>query len=146
MPPYTNSLFCNTIQSNQSNKLTVLSLPYLLSFKFCLQSIKFVNMKTITGTEAIERMREIRHDESKHFALQFITCDLNRNEYGELRILNKVKVRASLPNETFENDTDHYLPIYDLFEHQNKMCFKKLIRQVAFLPDMEWLKVNWFTD
>ncbi len=101
-------------------------------------------MKSISGADAIARMRQIRHDPSKHFILKHLTYNRDKDATNGLRTVRKCRLRAALPKEAFQYPTDMYLTYYDIEKDQNRMCFKKLIRYVAFAPDFELLKVDWF--
>lgn len=100
-------------------------------------------MNTISGTEAIERMRAIKNT-NEYFMLQHLTYDCNTKHTDGLRTVSQATLRSALPNETFATDSDHYLTYTDLSINQPRMCFKKLIRKVAFAPNYNWLNVNWF--
>lgn len=100
-------------------------------------------MIVISGAEAIERMRAIRNTD-EYFMMQHLTYNCNTKKPDGLRTVTQAKLRPALPKESFENDSDHYLTYIDLDIDKPRQCFKKLIRQVAFAPDYEWLKVSWF--
>ena len=103
-------------------------------------------METIPGGEAIRRMRILKSVPGAEFKMIFITCDYKkRTAPGELRKVEHARLRASLPKEVFETDSDLYLPYMDLEVNEARMCFKKLIREVAFPPGWEWMKVEWFS-
>lgn len=95
-------------------------------------------MKTISGTEAIRRMRNLRLLPDAYFGLQFI------KESGTIRVFEKCRLRPARRDEGLTISADHYLYFTDLESSSPKTCFKKLIRQVAFPPDYNWLTVKWF--
>ena len=101
-------------------------------------------MKQISATEAIQRMRALRHDETKHFIVHHITWDDTKQKTNGLRIVKKCRLRPSLPKELYGKPSDLYLPYYDIEKQKNGNCRKRLIRVVAFPPDFELLKVNWY--
>ena len=104
-------------------------------------------MKTIAGPEAIARMREMRHDEDSFFELHHLTWDRKNDTTNGMRLVVRCRLRVALPKEKFYPHQDLYLPYidWDLAKgEQNRMCFKRLIRYVAFPPDFELLKVEWF--
>lgn len=101
-------------------------------------------MKTISGPEAIARMRELRHKKNAHFELQHITFNQKRNETEGIRHVQHCRLRPALPDEKFYPNADLYLTYIDLDIKEPRMCFKKLIRFVAFPPDFKLLKVKWF--
>jgi hypothetical protein len=100
--------------------------------------------ETITGAEALDRMRRLRLINDATFMLMHLSCDLKTRECGEMIKHDRCRLRGSLPERTFKINVDHYLPYEDLDTGEPKMCFKKLIRYVAFPPDYEILKVTWF--
>lgn len=100
--------------------------------------------KTITGIEAIRRMRLIGKVPDAHFVLIHFTCNIHKRTGGELRKVEMCRLRKSLPDKTFHIDSDLYLTYTDLMTDEPRMCFKKLIRWVAFPTDYKLLKVNWF--
>jgi hypothetical protein len=103
-------------------------------------------MKVISGAEAIARMRQLGGDESSHFELHHLTLDLNRDKSDGMHSVMRARLRPSLPEDLFKTDSDLYLPYTDLDTNEPRMCFKRLIRLVAFPPDFELLKVDWFLN
>jgi hypothetical protein len=103
-------------------------------------------METITGTEAIQKMRALRNDENVHFLLMHHTFDRRKKTSDGLRKVEQCRLRPSLPDEIFDTDSDLYLPYYDLLAKKNGMCFKILMRFCAFPPDYKVLKINWFNS
>ncbi|MDU1892836.1 MAG: hypothetical protein E6767_19320 [Dysgonomonas sp.] len=101
--------------------------------------------KTITGPEAIELMRRTKLVPGATFGIRFITCDLNRAEYGQIRVYEACELRSARKNEGLSVDPDHYLYFTDVSTDQPRQCFKKLIRAVCFPPSQQWLTVKWFT-
>lgn len=99
----------------------------------------------ISGTEAIRRMRMLKNVPGASFGMMFIPCQYKKRICtGEIRKVEHARLRASLPKEAFETDSDLYLPYMDLDADDARMCFKKLIRWVCFPPTNEWLQVKWF--
>jgi hypothetical protein len=102
--------------------------------------------KTISGTEAIHRMRMLKLVHGTYFSMIFYTCNLKEKTGGELRKVERCRLRAGLKEDEFKIDSDHYLPYEDLDTEKPRQCFKKLIRYVAFPPDYEMLKVKWYNE
>ena len=102
--------------------------------------------RTITGTEAIRRMRLVSKVKGAHFILIHLTCNRETGEGGETRKVERCRLRPSLPDGVTTIDPDHYLTYIDCDLDEPRTCFKKLIRYVAFPPKYELLKVNWFED
>jgi hypothetical protein len=103
-------------------------------------------MKVISGAEAIARMRQLRHDEHSYFEMHHLTYDINREKTDGMHAVLHARLRPSLPDDLFKTDSDLYLPYTDLDTGEPRMCFKRLIRLVAFPPDFELMKVDWFIN
>lgn len=73
-----------------------------------------------------------------------ITWNQKKHETNGLRHVQNCRLRPALPDEKFYPHADLYLPYMDLDLKEPRMCFKKLIRTVAFPPDFIEMKVNWF--
>lgn len=95
-------------------------------------------MTTISGTNAINRMRNLKLLPDAFFSLNFI------KENGTIRVFEKCRLRPARRDEGLSVSADHYLYFTDVETGKPKTCFKKLIRQVAFPPDYHWLTVKWF--
>jgi len=102
------------------------------------------NQKTISGTEAIRRARNLKFVSGAYFTLLHLTCNFKTNECGQLVKVERCRVRPSLREDTFQLDGDLYFPYEDMDTEQPKMCFKKLMRFIAFPPNYELLKIDWF--
>lgn len=100
--------------------------------------------KTITGPEALRRMRLITKVKDSYFTLIHFTANLKKQTGGELRKVERCRLRPALPEGLTRVDPDHYLTYVDVSADEPRMCWKKLIRYVAFPPDYELLKVDWF--
>jgi hypothetical protein len=100
--------------------------------------------KTITGQDAIELMRRAKLIPGATFAMRFITCDLSRGEYGQVRVYDQCVLRPARRSEGLAVDSDHYLFFTDVSADEPRQCFKKLIRAVCFPPSNQWLTVKWF--
>lgn len=99
----------------------------------------------ISGFKAIDRMRNLAKVPNTTFGLVFIKCNLTTGKAGELRKIERCRLRPARPDEEgLANSQDHYLFFTDVDTDEPKQCWKKLIRQVCFPPSDEWLKVNWF--
>jgi len=101
-------------------------------------------MESISGFDALARMREIRYDDTKYFMLYHLTYNTEKDKTDGLRIVKHARLRPALPDEVFNIPSDLYLTYTDLDNNEPRMCFKKLIRFVAFPPDFTLLKVDWF--
>lgn len=104
--------------------------------------------KTITGTEAIALMRRMSREFRTPFIMHHKPWNDEIRKTGEMRVVKRCLLRASLRKETFPRaQSELYLAYTDMDlpqGNQNRMCRKKLIRYVAFAPGFEMLKVNWF--
>ena len=98
----------------------------------------------MSGTEAIQRMRELSKVPCALFKLVHLTYDRKRSKSNGKRIINKCVLRPSLPEDIFDVDSDHYLPYKDVENDKPGQCFKILIRFVGFPPDFALIKINWF--
>ncbi len=96
------------------------------------------NMKTTTGSKAIDRMRSLKLLPDACFGIMFI------KENGTVRVFEKCRLRAARRDEGLSISADHYLYFVDMESNVPKTCFKKLIRKVSFPPEFEWLTVKWF--
>lgn len=102
--------------------------------------------KTITGPEAIERMRRLKLSPKATFGIKFITCDLNRPEKsGFVDIYPECRLRPARSSEGLQVDSDHYLYFSDVPSDEPRQCFKWLIRAVCFPPYNTWYEVKWFS-
>ncbi|MCT4604465.1 MAG: hypothetical protein N4A59_16375 [Marinifilum sp.] len=100
-------------------------------------------MKEISGYEAIARMRGLRHATNQYFSMWHLRMD-----GSGMREVLRCRVRPSFPKEKFKVNPELYLTYTDLGlakEDQNKTCRRRFIRYVAFPPEFEKLKINWFT-
>lgn len=102
------------------------------------------SQKTISGSEAIRRARNLKFVPDAYFTLLHLTCNLTTNKSGQLVKVDKCRVRPSLREDTFQLDGDLYFPYEDLDTGEPKMCFKKLMRYIGFPPNYELLKIDWF--
>ena len=103
-----------------------------------------MNEMTISGSEAINRARNLKYVSGSYFALLHLTCNMKTSECGTLRKYERCRVRPALKEDTFRMDGDMYFPFEDLDTGDPKMCFKKLMRFIAFPPDYVLLKIDWF--
>jgi hypothetical protein len=101
-------------------------------------------MKTISGIEALERMRDIRHNELLYFSMKHYTLNRTKQTTNGIRVVREARLRPALPEEFSRNiDPDSLLPYTDIVTGENRMAYKVLIRSVAFPPHFEVLKVKW---
>lgn len=102
--------------------------------------------KTITGANAIDRMRKINLIPGATFGIKFITCDLNRSDKsGRVDLYPECRLRTARKSEGLAVNSDHYLYFTDLTTDEPRQCFKRLIRAVCFPPQNIWYKVKWFS-
>lgn len=102
-------------------------------------------MATIKGIDVIRKVRDMRFDEDSHFLMHHLTYNSTKDETNGLRIVTECRVRAALPKEFSKNiDPDMILPYIDLQNDKVGMCYKPLIRKVAFPPKYELLTVKWY--
>lgn len=109
---------------------------------FCIME----NQKTISGTEAIRRARYLKYVSGASFTLIHLTCNLKTKQFGEVSKTEHCRVRPALKEDTFQLDGDMYFTYEDIDTGAPKMCFKRLMRYIAFPPDYELLKIDWFND
>jgi hypothetical protein len=105
-------------------------------------------VNTINGFEALTRMRALRHSSDFFFTLHHLTWNERRGETDGIRVIRRCRLRPALPDDSMLPHPDLFLPYTDLDAskaNQNRMCRKRLVRYVAFPPDFELLKVDWFT-
>lgn len=102
-------------------------------------------MKQISAKEAIARMREMRNQKNASFTLHHLTWNEKKQETKGLRVVERCRLRPALPGEVLKHAfADLYLTYIDLDLMEPRMCFKILMRAVAFPPNYELMKVNWF--
>jgi hypothetical protein len=105
-------------------------------------------MQSINGYDALKRMRSMRYSDDFFFVMHHITYNDRRRETDGMRIVKRCRLRPSLPEESMLPHPDLFQPYTDLDAakiNQNRMCRKRCIRYVAFPPDFELLKVDWFS-
>lgn len=91
-------------------------------------------------------MRLISKVHGASFTLIHFTCNLRKRTGGQLRKVEQCLLRPALPEGMMKVDPDHYLTYVDTSTDAPRMCWKKLIRYVAFPPHYELLKIDWFTN
>lgn len=88
----------------------------------------------------------MKHDDSSYFVMHHITFNDRRNQTDGMRIVRHCRLRNALPTESKSPHPDLFLPYTDLdanASNQNRMCYKRLIRYVAFPPEYKLQKVDW---
>lgn len=103
-------------------------------------------METIKGYEALRQMRAMRHDETSYCMLHHVTYNSKRKQTDGINIVRRCRLRVALPTEARTPHPDLFLPYTDLDApkvNQNRMCYKRLIRYVAFPPEYKLLKTDW---
>jgi hypothetical protein len=81
-----------------------------------------MNEKTISGSEAVCRARNLKFVPDAYFTLLHLTCNFKANEYGVFRKFEHCRVRSGLKEDTFRMGGDMYFPFEDLDSGENKMC------------------------
>jgi len=104
------------------------------------------NNKTISGNDAIRRARNLKYVPGASFILIHLTCNLKTKKYGEVSKTEHCRVRPALKEDTFQLDGDLYFTCEDMDTGEPKMCFKRLMRYIAFPPNYELLKIDWFNE
>ncbi|MCD6346602.1 MAG: hypothetical protein J7L96_04195 [Bacteroidales bacterium] len=104
-------------------------------------------MKPIPGIVAIRKAQEISRVPDGYFTIAFFQYNRTKGKCRkELRVIDRCKVRAQLPQEKWGVDSDNYF----LFQNEKgepKTCYRVLIRFMGFPDDGYQLrKVNWFKD
>lgn len=102
-------------------------------------------MTKINGIEALKKMRSLQNDPEAFFTMHHITYNSSKDTTSGVRIVTRCRLRPALGTE-FSNNVNHddLLPYVDLDKDKEGMCYKKLIRKVAFPPDFTLLKVKWY--
>lgn len=106
-------------------------------------------METITGAEAIDKMRELKHSETQSFVLHHLTWNAKTEKTSGLRVVARCRLRPAMPEEGIKPHPELFLPYMDLdlaIDDQPRICYKRLIRAVAFPPENVLLKVKWFEN
>ncbi|KAA6348505.1 hypothetical protein EZS27_004105 [termite gut metagenome] len=98
----------------------------------------------ISGAEAIRRARNLKFVPDSYFTLIHLTCNMKTEECGQTVKHEHCRVRPALREDTFTLDGDLYFTFEDLDTGQPKMCFKRLMRFIAFPPYYELQKIEWF--
>jgi len=102
-------------------------------------------MEIITGIEAHKKMQAMRFDEETFFEMHHLTYSSSKDETSGMRIVKRCRLRKALPKEFSENiDPDMIVPYIDLETDELRMCYKHLIRKVAFPLDFKLLSVKWY--
>jgi hypothetical protein len=104
------------------------------------------NQKTISGTDAIRRARNLKYVSGAAFTLIHLTCNLKTKESGQVVKHERCRIRPALREDTFQLDGDLYFTYEDMNTGEPKMCFKRLMRYIGFPPNYELLKINWFYE
>jgi hypothetical protein len=102
--------------------------------------------KIITGTEAIRRARNLKYVPGATFMLIHLSCNLTTKQAGQVVKHERCRVRPALREDTFQLDGDLYFTYEDADTAEPRMCFKRLMRHIAFPPDHELLKIDWYND
>lgn len=58
-----------------------------------------------------------------------------------MKTVSKCTLRGSLPADVMSNDSDMYLTYFDNDRQEERVCYKHLIRYVAFAPDFKNYKI-----
>ena len=101
-------------------------------------------MEIIKGIDALKRMKEMQSDIESFFVMHHLTWNSTKGSTNGMRIVERARLRKALPAEYSGNiEPDQLLPYIDLQNDKLGMCYKPLIRQVAFPPDYKPLTVRW---
>ncbi len=100
--------------------------------------------KFLEGIQALRLAKEISKLPDGHFTIAFYPYSQSRNKAeSKLKVMEKCKFRAQLPDEQFKIDSENYF----LFSDENgdpKMCYRILIRYMGFPHDNFKLhKIKW---
>jgi len=101
-------------------------------------------INTISGKEAIRRARNLKNVPDAYFTLLFLSCNFKKEQFGEMRKYERCRFRPGIKSDKMQMDPDMYFAFEDLETEQPKMCFKKLMRYIAFPPDYTLKKIDWF--
>ena len=101
-------------------------------------------MEIIKGIDALKRMKEMQSDTETFFVMHHFTWNSTKGQTSGMRIVERARLRKALPAEFSEKiEPDQLLPYIDLQNDKLGMCYKILIRKVAFPPDYKLLPVRW---
>jgi hypothetical protein len=100
----------------------------------------------ISGTEAIRRARNLKFVPDAPFTLIHLTCNMHTGQCGGQVKHERCRVRPALREDTFTLNGDLYFTWEDMDTGEPRMCFKRLMRYIAFPPRYEMLKIDWFND
>lgn len=102
-------------------------------------------MAKIKGILALQKMKLLQEHDDAYFIMHHLTYDSTRDTTRGIRVVEKCQLRPALPAEFSDKiESDMLLPYFDITKNKNGMCYKKLIRRVAFPPNYELLKVDWY--
>lgn len=98
----------------------------------------------ITGIQAMQLAKEISKIPDAFFTVAFFPYSRAKGEVSkELKIKERCKFRAQLPNEQFSIDSENFFLFLDS-DGEPRMCYRILIRWMGFPHDNYKLhKVNW---
>ena len=91
-------------------------------------------------------MRNLKNLQGTHFKMVHLKHNQHEPSVNGARMVDKCRLRAALPDDVFETDSDLYLTYTDLDDDLPRMCFKALVRRVAFPPEFEWLTIEHFEN
>jgi hypothetical protein len=102
-------------------------------------------MNTISGIQAIELCREVSKLPDGSFNVYFYQYSRAKREASaKLKGYEGCKIRSMLPQDKFQVDGDNYF-LFTSKEGDPKMCYRILLRFIAFPPDFQLRKINWLT-
>ncbi|MDR0829741.1 MAG: hypothetical protein LBN95_06485 [Prevotellaceae bacterium] len=100
----------------------------------------------ISYQEAIRRARNLKYIPNAYFTLYHLTCNFAKKTTEGMSKTEKCRVRKALNEDTFTLDGDLYFTYEDIDTGKAKMCFKCLMRFIAFPPNYELLKIKYSVD
>lgn len=101
-------------------------------------------MDTIKGTDAIRLAQEVSKLPDGTFNLAFYPCNLHKDKASDqLSEREGCKTRAQMPQDRWEADGDAYF-LYQDKDGNPKTAHRVLIRFMAFPPEFNLRKVEWF--
>jgi hypothetical protein len=97
----------------------------------------------MSGAHAVELMRR-NTAAHRPFKLRHLTYNRQTLTTDGMNEVPQCLLRPAMKDNIFKVAPDHYLLYLD--GEDARMCFKKLIREVAFAPAFDWFKVDWFDN
>ena len=101
-------------------------------------------METIGGIEALRLAKEVSKIPDGTFTIAFYPCSRSRGKASDkLRVIKGCKVRAHLPEDRFDIDSENFFLFADS-SGTPKTCYRILIRYMGFPNDnFKLRKITW---